>query len=77
VRASAVLLAVSLGAASVLAALGPPGDPGAGRLVGAGLAVLVGVALAVTVARRPDSRAVFPAVLVLAVLTVVLVVVGA
>jgi hypothetical protein len=37
----------------------------------------VGVALAITVARRPDSRAVFPAVLVLAVLTVVLVVVGA
>lgn len=77
VRASAVLLAVSLGAASVLAALGPPGGPGPARLVGAGIAVVLAVVLAVAVARRPDSRAVFPAVVVLAVLTVVLVVVGA
>jgi 4-hydroxybenzoate polyprenyltransferase len=77
VRASAVLLAVSLGAASVLAALGPPGAPGVPRLVGAAVAVVTAVVLAVAVARRPDSRAAFPAVLVLAVLTVVLVVVGA
>lgn len=77
VRPSAVLLAVSLGAASVLAALGPPGAPGTARLVAAGVAVLTGVVLAAAVARRPDSRAVFPAVLVLAVLTVVLVVAGA
>ena len=77
VRASALLLAVSLGAASVLAALGPPGDPGAVRLVGAGLAVSAAVVLAVAVSRRPDSRAAFPAVIVLAVLTVVLVVLGA
>lgn len=69
-RASAVLLGAALGAAAVVAAAGPAGPPGAGRVAAAGLAVVVGAGLAVAAGTRPDSRATFPAVVALALLSV-------
>lgn len=71
-RVSALLLGASLSAAAVVAAAGPSGAASTLRVVGAVLAGLGGVTVAGAAVLSPGSRALFPAVVVLAMLAVVL-----
>lgn len=71
-RISALLLGASLAAAAVVAAAGPAGPASTLQVVGAVLAGLGGVGVAGAAWLRPGSRALFPAVVALALLTVVL-----
>ncbi|MEO6881429.1 MAG: UbiA family prenyltransferase [Mycobacteriaceae bacterium] len=71
-RGSALLLGVSLAAAAVIAASGPAGAASTLRVGAAVLAGLGGTGVAGAAWLRPDSRVLFPAVVGLALLTVVL-----
>lgn len=73
-RASALLLGGSLAAGAVVAALGPAGAPGAVQVLAAVVAVVLGLGIAAAAWVRPGSRALFPAVVALALLVVVLLV---
>jgi 4-hydroxybenzoate polyprenyltransferase len=74
-RASAVLCAALLGAASLVLVLGPDGPPSAAGWAGLALAVPA-VAVAALAGTARFRRFAFPAILVLVVLDVVLLVVG-